>query len=110
MIGQPQKEENSLLPRIASGGRARRRAAATPAPPPTHERCQADESAVPAGTAPDALRARLAALGALRVKGFVQTPDGVCAVQGVGARIDIDPPQVPPPVEIVGRLVVIRRA
>ena len=99
-----------LFPPDPRALRARRRAAATPAPPHTHERFQADEIAVPAGTAPDALRARLAALGALRVKGFVQTPDGVCAVQGVGARIDIDPPQVPPPVEIVGRLVVIRRA
>jgi len=90
--------------------RARRRAAAASASPHTHERFVAEEIAVPAGTQPDALRVQLAALGALRVKGFVESPDGVRAVQGVGPRIDIEPPQAPPPAELVGRLVVIRRA
>ena len=99
-----------LFPPDPGALRARRRAAAVPAPPHTHERFHADEIAVPPGTAPDALREQLAALGALRVKGFVQPPDGVCAVQGVGSRIDIESPRVPPPVELVGRLVVIRRA
>ena len=65
---------------------------------------------MPDGAEPDALRERLAALGALRVKGFVALRDGVRAVQGVGSRIDIEPPQEPPPAELVGRLVVIRRA
>ena len=90
--------------------RARRRAAAASASPHTHERFVAEEIAVPAGTQPDALRAQLAALGALRVKGFVETSEGVRAVQGVGSRIDIEPPQVQPPAELVGHLVVIRRA
>ena len=89
--------------------RARRRAAAAPASPHTHERFHAEEIAIPAGMQPDALRAQLEALGALRVKGFVELPEGLRAVQGVGSRIDIEPPQTQPPAELVGRLVVIRR-
>ncbi|MEE2677423.1 MAG: GTP-binding protein [Myxococcota bacterium] len=99
-----------LFPPDPNALRARRREAAAPAPPHTHERFAAEEIAVPDGAEPDALRERLAALGALRVKGFVALRDGVRAVQGVGSRIDIEPPQEPPPAELVGRLVVIRRA
>ena len=56
------------------------------------------------------LLARIEGLGALRAKGFVETRDGLRVVQGVGARIELDEPRDPPPPEIVGRVVVIRRA
>jgi G3E family GTPase len=51
----------------------------------------------------------VAALGALRVKGFVRTRDGLRLVQGVGPRVDLEPVEVDPPPDLVGRLVVIRR-
>lgn len=99
-----------LFPPDPEALRVLRRAAAAPAPPHTHEPFVSEEIQVPAGIASEALRTQLEALGALRVKGFVELPDGVRAVQGVGARIDIEPPQFDPPAELVGRLVVIRRA
>jgi len=40
----------------------------------------------------------------------VRTREGVRVVQGVGARIELSVPDSPPPEELVGRLVVIRRA
>ena len=75
-----------------------------------HERFEAEELAVEAGVAEPALVERLRALGALRVKGFVRTRDGLRVVQGVGVRIELAPPDAPPPAELVGRVVVIRRA
>ena len=51
----------------------------------------------------------LAALGALRVKGFVGPPAGVRVVQGVGARITLEAPVNPVPDALVGRIVVITR-
>jgi G3E family GTPase len=75
-----------------------------------HERFEAEEIAVEPGVAGAELAARLRALGALRVKGFVCAREGLRIVQGVGARIELAPPDAPPPPELVGRLVVIRRA
>ncbi|MFQ5417747.1 MAG: hypothetical protein ACE5FL_11960 [Myxococcota bacterium] len=54
--------------------------------------------------------ARLRASEALRVKGFVETADGLRLVQGVGPRIELCAVDVVPPPALVGRLVVIRRA
>jgi cobalamin biosynthesis protein CobW len=75
-----------------------------------HERFDAEELAVEPGVDPEALVAQLRATGALRVKGFVRTRDGVRVVQGVGPRIELAVPDAAPPEELVGRLVVIRRA
>lgn len=57
----------------------------------------------------EALSERLAALDAVRIKGFVQTGGGVVVVQGVGRRIAISPSDISPPPDALGRLVVIRR-
>ena len=54
----------------------------------------------------DALRA----LGALRVKGFVQTAAGPKLIQGVADRFTVEAPPVPPPDHLLGTLVVIDRA
>lgn len=98
-----------LFPPDLEGLRAQRREQARPAPPHAHEAFEAEELAVEPGVSPEALRARLAALGALRAKGFVETSEGLRLVQGVGARIEIEaPPEAPPPA-LVGRVVVIRR-
>ncbi len=104
-----------LFPPDPSGRRARRREEARAEADGAHadhwhERFDAEELAVEAGADPEALVTRLRASGALRVKGFVQTRDGVRVVQGVGPRIELAKPDAAPPEELVGRLVVIRRA
>ena len=75
-----------------------------------HESFAAEELAVEGNVDPEALVTRLEELGALRVKGFVSTADGVRLVQGVGPRIELSPPPVPPPADLVGRVVVVRRS
>jgi hypothetical protein len=77
------------------------------AQPHTHEAFRADEQAVEPGLAPAVLCERLRALGALRVKGFAETSEGVRLVQGVGDRIELEPAEAPP--GLLNRLVVIRR-
>jgi G3E family GTPase len=99
-----------LFPPDPAGTRQARRAAAAPAPAHHHESFASEEIVIEAGITAAALLERLASLGALRVKGFVETSQGVRAVQGVGARVDLDEPSAPPPPELLGRLVVIRRA
>ncbi len=83
-------------------------------PPPAarvhvHEPMEAEELAVEAGVPEAALRERLRRLGALRVKGFARTREGLRLVQGVGDRIELEPVETPPSPDLVGRLVVIRR-
>jgi cobalamin biosynthesis protein CobW len=86
----------------------RRREPATPAPH-DHEAFATEELAVEAGVDPDALIARLQALASLRCKGFVETSEGSRLVQGVGGRIELNP-VANPPAQLLGRVVVIRRA
>ena len=99
-----------LFPPDAEGLRARRRAERAPAPAHSHEQFETEELAVAGGVEPAALLARIEALGALRAKGFVETSHGLRVVQGVGARIELEVPPQPPPPELIGRVVVIRRA
>jgi G3E family GTPase len=58
----------------------------------------------------DEVVASLRTLGALRVKGFVQTAHGPRLIQGVADRITVEAPPVPPPAHLIGTLVVIDRA
>jgi cobalamin biosynthesis protein CobW len=100
-----------LFPPDPEGRRAlRREASGEMRADHLHERFEAEEIAVEPGIETEALVARLRATSALRVKGFVRTRDGVRVVQGVGPRIELATPDAPPPEELVGRLVVIRRA
>jgi hypothetical protein len=55
------------------------------------------------------VRRRIAAERPLRAKGFVATDEGLRLVQGVGARLELSEPDVSPPAELVGRVVVIRK-
>jgi cobalamin biosynthesis protein CobW len=73
-----------------------------------HERFVSEMIDVEAGIGADALIARLRALGALRAKGWVETPEGPQLVQGVGRRIELAPGDPPGP-EWSHRVVVIRR-
>lgn len=89
----------------------RRRRLTRPAPAPhTHDRFDAEEITVEPGIGEAALLGRMRKLGAVRVKGFVQTDAGPRLVQGVGPRVDLTAPDIAPPVALLGRLVVIRRA
>lgn len=98
-----------LFPPDPDGLRARRRSRAADPPPHEHEPFATEELHVADGVAEGELRARLREHGALRAKGFVRTAEGVRVVQGVGARLELTPPDVPPPPGLVGRVVVIRR-
>jgi len=56
------------------------------------------------------VEARLREQPALRTKGFVRCAEGLRLVQGVGRRLELSPPPVEPPPELVGRVVLIERA
>jgi G3E family GTPase len=97
-----------LFPPDAGGLRARRRGEEPT--PHTHDRFQATEIQVEAGVVPESLVERLRGLGALRTKGFVETREGLRLVQGVGRRVELKEVEEAPPPELLGRVVVIRRA
>jgi len=99
-----------LFPPDPSGLRAARRAEAAEPPPHTHEQFRAEEIALEPGLSSAALLAKLRALGALRIKGFVEIDAGLRVVQGVGARVELAPADGPVPRELLNRAVVIRRA
>jgi cobalamin biosynthesis protein CobW len=98
-----------LFPPDPDGLRTRRRTEPPEVRPHHHEVFETEELEVEPGVAPDALLARLEGLGVLRAKGFVETASGPRLVQGVGARIELDEVAEPPPPELLGRVVVIRR-
>ena len=75
----------------------------------SHEAFEADVLEFEPGLRSDTILRRIANEGALRAKGFVVTDAGTRVVQGVGARIEIAPTGTPPPAELIGRVVVIRR-
>ncbi len=100
-------EPGLLFPPDPEGLRALRRDSPPSPPPHHHEHFQAEELTF--GEIDEAaLEEQLRALGALRVKGFVQTAQGPRLVQGVGRRLELTPAS--PPAELLGRVVVIRRA
>jgi G3E family GTPase len=104
-----QIEPSVLFPPDLHGLRSQRRAAGGRPTPHLHESFRACELAVEHGIAPQALTERLQQLGVLRGKGFVRTSEGLRLVQGVGRRIDLSEPSLPPPAELIGRVVIIVR-
>ncbi len=75
-----------------------------------HETVVSEVVTIPDGQDEDDLIARLSTLGALRVKGFVTLASGPAIVQGVGRRIETIPLEDPMAADVMGRVVVIRRA
>ena len=75
-----------------------------------HETVVSEVITIPDGQHEDALIARLSALGALRVKGFANLASGPMTIQGVGRRIEAIPLEYPVVSDMMGRVVVIRRA
>jgi cobalamin biosynthesis protein CobW len=88
---------------------ARRKA--PPAHRHEHDHVQFDsfELSFPDVVTEEAAIGRVTAERALRTKGFIRTPDGVRVIQGVGPRVEVTVPKVPPPADLVGRVVVIRK-
>jgi G3E family GTPase len=98
-----------LFPPSAADVARRTERAARARAPHTHEEFRAEirdfARGLPAAAVAEALRAERA----LRAKGFVETAEGLRLVQGVGPRIELVVPDAPPPPELVGRVVLIRR-
>jgi cobalamin biosynthesis protein CobW len=98
-----------LFPPSASDLGERQRRAARAHAPHTHEEFRAEIRDFARGLSSAALTESLRDSRALRAKGFVETAEGLRLVQGVGPRIELVVPEVPPPRELVGRVVLIRR-
>lgn len=79
-------------------------------PPHHHEAFEATEIVIDAGIDPDELLSRIQEMGALRAKGFVETSEGLRLLQGVGRRVELEPPPSVPSPELLGRVVVIHRS
>jgi cobalamin biosynthesis protein CobW len=106
---QAQVDPFVLFPPALRGLRTERRTAGAHPTPHRHESFMTYELAVADDVDPDVLVERLRNLGMLRGKGFVRTSHGLRVVQGVGRRIELSEPQIPPPAALVGRVVVIAR-
>lgn len=78
--------------------------------PHTHEEFEAQELSFPDNITPEQLIKQLQPLQALRIKGIVNTTEGLKLVQGVGPRVDLSAPPANLPQEIIGRLIVIRKS
>ena len=77
--------------------------------PHTHEAFEAQELSFPSSITPELLLEELQSLQALRIKGIINTSEGLKLVQGVGPRIDLSAPPLNLPQEMIGRLVAIHR-
>ncbi|MDE0884501.1 MAG: GTP-binding protein [Myxococcota bacterium] len=98
-------------PEFLDTARAPDRSGPRPASRPhSHEHFETEIWEVPDGLNEEAIEAHLAQPGLLRAKGFVRTSAGVQLVQVVGRRIEIQPGEEPIAPELVGRIVLIRRA
>jgi G3E family GTPase len=93
----------------AAGRRPRPRAATREPQPHTHDDFRSEQLQIAPGVAVSVLQHELQQRSALRVKGFVDTEDGVRLVQGVAGRVEITVPPSPPSPAMVGRLVIIER-
>lgn len=99
-----------LFPPDPDGLRQRRREQPTSAHVHHHDEFSTEEVQVPPGLTDSEIETRLSDLGAVRIKGFVAGTQGPRIVQGVGSRLEITAATDPVRAEMLGRVVVIRRA
>ena len=99
-----------LFPPDPEGLRAARRRSGAKSHAHAHDDFETSVLEISAGADPGELERRLADCDALRIKGFVETSQGLRLVQGVGARIELAEVDARPAPNLVGRLVVIRRS
>lgn len=74
-----------------------------------HERFVTHQLQFGDGVSEAEVRAQVASHDPIRAKGFVRTEQGLFVVQGVGDRLELTAPKVPPPAHLIGVVVVIRR-
>jgi len=98
-----------VFPPIPSPSTSSKRKSKSERVPHTHEAFEAQEISFPPNITPEQLILQLQPLHALRIKGIVNTSEGLKLVQGVGPRIDLSAPPTNLPQEVMGRLVAIRR-
>lgn len=98
-----------LFPPDPQGLRAGRRDPDAVMHPHDHERFGTKELQFEGVIEEEAVLSEVAALHALRAKGFVRTPRGIRVLQGVGPRIELTDPKNPVPEHLIGRVVVIHR-
>jgi cobalamin biosynthesis protein CobW len=99
-----------LFPTDPLRSRERRRAESGGAAPHVHEAIESSVIELAAGTPWAEIAERVRREAPLRAKGFVRAREGLCVVQAVGPRVELEPVPAEPPPELVGRVVVIRRA
>ncbi len=90
--------------------RLERRERAAPAPPHGHEAFETHVLEFAAGIPSAELLERVRSEASLRAKGFVRTREGLRVVQGVGPRVELEAVRSAPAPDLIGRVVVIRRA
>ena len=101
-------EPTLLFPPDPAGLRAQRRHAEHPHPPHVHEDFVTEVIEVPAGSREADVAARIRETTALRAKGFFVGEAGPRLLQAVGPRVEFQSVQ-DPPIELLGKVVVIRR-
>lgn len=91
-------------------GELDRRGPAPEARPHHHEHFETSEWIPEDGISCAQIEAKLTSADLLRAKGFAMTDEGMRLVQVVGRRIELTEPSEEPPAELLGRIVLIRRA
>lgn len=104
-----QVEPALLFPPDPEGSRASRRDPTARPAPHVHEQFTTLELQFDGVVQASEVLERVAAEGAVRAKGFVQTPDGVRLLQGVGRRIELTDPYKTIDPSLVGKVVIIHR-
>jgi G3E family GTPase len=91
-------------------GEVDRRGPAPESHPHHHEQFETSVWNPRVGITAAEIERELASDGLLRAKGFASTDQGLRLIQVVGRRIEITAPPFDPPEELIGRIVLIRRA
>jgi G3E family GTPase len=98
-----------LFPPDPTGLRSGRRAGGGTPAPHLHEHFTSEILPVASGVDAEGLIARVRSLAAVRAKGFVETAAGLRLLQGVGPRVQLHAVAEPPPAELIGKVVLIRK-
>jgi len=99
-----------LFPPDPEGVRSHRAQSQQNGTPHHHEAFESEYLSIESGKNVQELQEIFLNQKAIRIKGFVETTEGLRLVQGIGPRVDLVPPSHPPPDHLIGQVVVIRRS